>query len=585
MTPIPLQLLITIISLVIPFLGFSQVEVSWPEYNAYFCLGPSRLETRENPDSIKMLTLSTTNWKTPDWREAIARFSNVEAINLTKPPKDFDFGLFPQLRFVKFESSLSQAQLEKLSHTSVEVILSYSSERVDSIPAGFRTSKNLKWIDLGFAPNLKEKPSEKIHWYSDLDDIPPEKWLGFPGADDLLMKFYDDLSQFSSLVIKGTMRNRRVTEDNLYEFKNLVLLRLAGTSDFPEDFDFSRFPHFQHFISDVPITSKQLESVLEVSGLKRLMISTLAIEKIPDKICDCENLKALFLSGPMPKLPDCIANSNIEMVRIAYASKLDSNLWKLKSLEHLYFSECANLIFPEEIKQLENLKTLEIVYSSFQTIHENFGHLPRLEEIRLSWMNGPIPLPEDCGNLPNLKWFKANQCEFESFPLFSGSNHLKYLEFKSCWKLTIPEEFFPYPELEFFFFYDFKGPDIPESLFQLPALEGFVYWSSSTTRIPVDAIVSNENLKCIGFNLPSYRLNEDDMQKILLKRNLEGIDVKHAFGRLNSVEWWEFVKENSLSISLNGCKRKESLSVTTKYKSTIRKKGTIPCRYFKFTRP
>ena len=158
----------------------------------------------------------------------------------------------------------------------------------------------------------------------------------------------------------------------------------------------------------------------EIFNIKKLYFSTInSIEHIPFEISKLINLEEIFINcqGLIISPEDVKNLVNIKKLDI-YDVKLKyipAEIFTLTNIEELTISYRKLKKFPEDIKNLINLKSLTIYCENLIELPKEIGDLTSLEKLDISCDNLKL-LPKEIYNLINLKRLNIYSDNLENFP-------------------------------------------------------------------------------------------------------------------------------------------------------------------------
>lgn len=149
--------------------------------------------------------------------------------------------------------------------------------------------------------------------------------------------------------------------------------------------------------------------------------------------------------------------------------EIPEQLLDLTALESLLMSDSAIAAIPQHIDQLVNLRTLALD-GPIESISPALGSLVLLESLELSALGD---LPDELGNLINLRFLNLSDSSFDRFPEWiTRLERLEMLVLRGCGLTEIPDTIRNLQNLESI---DLSGNDlssVPDALFDIPSLRG-----------------------------------------------------------------------------------------------------------------
>ena len=175
--------------------------------------------------------------------------------------------------------------------------------------------------------------------------------------------------------------------------------------------------------------------------IKKLTISRSGLMEIPDCIGNLVDLEELTMEynwdyhynqenpGYTVDIPDSIGNlKKLKKIVIheSATGNIPSDIGNLTNLEHLEIRNGNVRTLPNEIGNLSSLKYLNLSGNKIHRLNANIGNLSKLEELNLDYNMEIRPhpledlsldeLPEEIGNLTNLKVLNLNRLLIKSLP-------------------------------------------------------------------------------------------------------------------------------------------------------------------------
>jgi Leucine-rich repeat (LRR) protein len=180
-----------------------------------------------------------------------------------------------------------------------------------------------------------------------------------------------------------------------------------------------------------------IEQLKKMPKLIGLDLSSSNIDSLTSNIGDLVNLKYLDLGSYKLKfIPNEIQNLyNLEhlSLRGLYLRNIPIQVCNLKSLKILDLTRNNLLEFPIDVSKLINLRQICLDQNSKLNYYDVFQVLEKLRFLEELSMCGTVDfLPDNIGNLKNLRSLKFNGCEIDTLPNSMGNlKKLEYIDLSS----------------------------------------------------------------------------------------------------------------------------------------------------------
>ncbi|XP_074341984.1 disease resistance protein RPV1-like isoform X2 [Apium graveolens] len=250
---------------------------------------------------------------------------------------------------------------------------------------------------------------------------------------------------------------------------------------------------------------KQLpEQLGDMKGLKKLDVSSIALEQLPDsiahlkklihlKLVNCKKLKRLpeqfgnmegllefhaSYSG-IEQLPNSFSNlsklARLNLEECTDLTSLPNSIWKLKCLQMINLVNCKKLKrLPEQFGNMEGLETFDATFSAIEQLPDSFSNLRNLVDLKLHGCIYLTSLPNSLGQMQSLKELEASYTGIEELPDSIGQlPKIQRLDFGGCEKLNY----------------------VPDSIRNLTSLERLCLEHKDERMIELSDAVNNPNLK------------------------------------------------------------------------------------------
>eukprot|EP01018_Ginkgo_biloba_P035655 Gb_36886 [translate_table: standard] len=280
-----------------------------------------------------------------------------------------------------------------------------------------------------------------------------------------LRVFYDESEHGMALAkLPETLKQLKLTISPTHEMSAALPIRWANMSSLPE---LQRFEMRTSKLVEFPENFRLPKSLVELdisrckqlpkgfdslTALRKLMLNGCTeLTALPEELGSFHSLMSLSMSDctKLTSLPKAFGRltsfKDLSLMQCKSLEALPEDFGKLSSLEFLKMDGCESLkALSEGFGELSSLRELDLSGCfKLASLPEGFGSLGKLEWFSLSGCMES--LPEDCGNLCNLKTLILNACGSLSNIKGLGKLHsLESLEIYECLK-ELPERFHDLP--------------------------------------------------------------------------------------------------------------------------------------------
>ncbi|XP_034675536.1 disease resistance protein RPV1-like isoform X13 [Vitis riparia] len=294
--------------------------------------------------------------------------------------------------------------------SSLETLILAGCSNLKGFPEIKYDMENLKRLDLD-RTGIEELPSS-IGCLKALQHLD----LSYCKSLRSLSESICNLSSLETLILAGCSNLKGFPEikDDMENLKRLDLTE-TGIEELP--FSIGRLKALQHLdLSFCKSLRSLLESICNLSSLETLiLVGCSNLKGFPEIKYDMENLKRPDLGRTgIEELPSSIGRLKaLQHLDLSYCKSLRSlseSICNLSSLETLILASCSNLKGFPEIKDMENLKRLDLRKTGIEELPSSIGHLKALKHLDLSWCQNLVNLPESICNLSSLKALDVQEC-------------------------------------------------------------------------------------------------------------------------------------------------------------------------------
>ena len=436
----------------------------------------------------------------------------------------------------------------------------------DTIPDNLYSNRNLKQLSihnsLGYcispvkvlsAEIAKLQSLESLNFISNYTfaPLPPEikllQNLTYLGTTDIIPEIAE-LTNLKSLNL--IISSEQELEDlKLLSFEKLTNLEFL----------------YIHFNGGVKISeeSKILNGFEGLTKLKHLHIFQANL-KVLAAIPTLENLTTMSLNGVSGKeLLDFTRFPNIDTLSITRAPDLKAipgSVYQLQNLVKLSITSSAIEAIEEGVSNLKNLKHLELNHNKIMSLPSDFNSLNSLEVLSLGRNFNLRKLPENIGDLINLKRIAVNSCQLSTLP--ESITQLKNLEALICNVndlTSLPADWSEMKYLKVLNFERNKIETLPASLLKIESLERLELGFNCL----LGEIFANKQLPIGGLtSLIKLDLMYNDL-----------LELPYDIGKLKNLEELNIYHNNIkfLPESIGGLGRIENLSMSQNQISSLPK--------------
>ena len=369
-------------------------------------------------------------------------------------------------------------------------------------------------------PMISESELRKAKEYKSLEEAlaEPDKVYKLNLAEKKLTALPEDLFKLKHLQRLRLAFNRDLTslDPRIGSLKNLqyISLHSCGLTTLPKEI--GKLPNLETLIvesnkiSSVPAEIGNLpkikelklsyneltalpEEIYNLSTLENLYLHRNKIGAISDKIGQLTSLKSLTLgNNQITEVPATIGKlSNLRYVTLTenQITALPEELGDLASLVQLYVGKNTGLTkLPESTTKLEKLYDINLSGCSSLDLEDTFNKLdslPKLNSLRLADLGKPVVLPENVGNLNNVKDLYLDKNTFEGGELsklmdkLSKMEVLRTVSLTDCKIANLPANISKLKNLEYLYTYRNDMKTLPATIGQLSKLK---YLSVSSNK-------------------------------------------------------------------------------------------------------
>jgi len=273
------------------------------------------------------------------------------------------------------------------------------------------------------------------------------------------------------------------------------------------------------------------EALRRCTQLRSLNLKFTGITKIPDWIEEFEKLEYLNIStinidNAMPLMASRIKlPKNLKILNLRYCqiSAIPPSVFALKELEYLNLLENNISKIPDGITALQKLKTLKIRWENISKFPDDINTLP-LETVEISARRGKIP--DVIYAMTNLKRIEAGSAGIRSISTkIANFSRLEYLDLKNNYDLEkLPENIGELKNLKRLGLSVCGLKELPESFCDLAELEVLHLQHNKLTKLP-DSIGKLRKLRKLDLDanqltaLPESFKHLTSLKSLLLSRN------------------------------------------------------------------
>lgn len=285
--------------------------------------------------------------------------------------------------------------------------LSLENTKIKRLPKTLIKLQKLEEIELRYVPNLQLQNIFEI-----ISKLPKMKTVHSISIATKFPSKIEEMPYLEELVIDSYYRRKQVVPDSISNIGNLSFLRLAFSSHLELSEGFTKLSKLEI----LRIEAKKLllpENFGELQNLKELQISKCNLEYLPKTFDKLKNLETLYLEGNLHlDLKDTLKKLSklpkLRFLRIT-AKELPAEIGLCTQLEKLeiynhsqYKYYRVPLVLPNEIGNLLNLKYLDLEENHLTSIPKSIGNLKELRYLALN-ENKLRELPIEICNLENLQ--------------------------------------------------------------------------------------------------------------------------------------------------------------------------------------
>ncbi|XP_034675526.1 disease resistance protein RPV1-like isoform X3 [Vitis riparia] len=410
-------------------------------------------------------------------------------------PKDFEIPSF-ELRYLHFEGYPLQF-LPRNFHAKNLVELDLIGSSIKQLWKENEILDKLKVIDLSYSKDLVEIPN--------FSSVPNLEILILQGCTRLqsLPRNFHKLEHLRSLSCADCSELKSFPEikGNMSKLREL---NLSGTAIIEVPSSIGRLKALQHLDLSYCKSLRSLsESICNLSSLETLILVGCSNLKGFPEIKDMENLKRLDLSFTgIEELPSSIGHLKaLKHLNLKCCTELVSlldSICNLSSLKTLILEGCSNLKGFPEIKDMANLKRLDLGRTCIEELPSSIGRLKALQHLDLSYCKSLRSLSESICNLSSLETLILAGCSnLKGFPeIKDDMENLKRLDLGETGIEELPSSIGRLKALQHL---DLKCctelVSLPDSICNLSSLETLILAGCSNLKGFPEIKYDMENLK------------------------------------------------------------------------------------------
>ncbi|OJJ23917.1 hypothetical protein BKI52_06085 [marine bacterium AO1-C] len=369
-------------------------------------------------------------------------------------------------------------------------------------------------------PMISETELRKAKEYKSLEEAlaEPDKVYKLNLAEKKLTALPEDLFKLKHLQRLRLAFNRdlKTLDPRIGSLKNLqyISLHSCGLTTLPKEI--GKLPNLETLIvesnkiSSLPAEIGSLpkikelklsyneltalpEEIYNLSTLENLYLHRNQISTISDKLGQLTNLKNLTLgNNQISAVPATIKNlSALRYITLTenQITALPEEIGELANLVQLYVGKNTGLAkLPESTTKLEKLYEINLTGCSSIDLEDTFNKLdslPKLQKVWLANMGKPVVLPENVGNLDNVKALFLDKNTFEGGELtklmdkLANMEVLRTVSITDCKIANIPANISKLKNLEYLYAYRNELKTLPATIGQISKLK---YLSVSSNK-------------------------------------------------------------------------------------------------------
>jgi Leucine-rich repeat (LRR) protein len=227
--------------------------------------------------------------------------------------------------------------------------------------------------------------------------------------------------------------------DKMYNLKQIILHNCKSLTSLPDSIGYLQNLLFID-LSNSSISALP-DSIGGLSSLKVLYLGFTKVTELPDSIGRCTNLVELNLSSCrlLQSIPNSIGNltqlKSLDLSNCRNLVNFPDSIYNVFTIEKLDISACGgikdismipdsfnglvdlNMSFmkfnylPQNIGNLKNLKSFNLEYCEYlERLPDSIAELSSLERLNLNWCKHLVELPATIGDLKNLKELDLKDC-------------------------------------------------------------------------------------------------------------------------------------------------------------------------------
>nr|GLL30473.1 uncharacterized protein LOC109184430 [Ipomoea trifida] len=265
-------------------------------------------------------------------------------------------------------------------------------------------------------------------------------------------KMHDIVHDFAEFLTKNECYSVVWQEDKvkIENLRHLSWQKTGSPMDLASNYDVlgKLRTFFAKDLSPEQLTANILhEGIGNLSHLRRIDLSWIKVEELPDSICSLDNLENLNLQGCkcLSRLPEGIGNLHkLTSIDLSWCKveELPNSICSLGNLEILYLKGCECLSrLPEGIGNLQKLTSIDLSRCKVEELPNSICSLGNLEILYLEGCECLSRLPEGIGNLHKLRKIDLRRSKVEELPnSICSLDSLQTLNLEGCECLSrLPE--------------------------------------------------------------------------------------------------------------------------------------------------
>jgi Leucine-rich repeat (LRR) protein len=430
---------------------------------------------RVNSFNVDMDGLLLTAAQLPKLRKLVIHNDGNDSLKALKFLKQI-ISLKISYRFEALQSSV--AELSQLEELEIYAHLS-------SIPEDISNLKKLKSLDLSYN-NLTELP----HFIGRLVSL-NELYLN----GNQLLSVSDSIQNLKLKILElGMAESLDSFPRVLLKIKSLEKLSITQKNLRELPTDLGRLENLRSLSMDVHLRMAWIKTFTTLSAMPKLRhLNLIQYSIYPEEIALLKNITHLEVTGNYSTKPGSSAY-------------ILGNICGMTHLESLVFNNYRDSLVSSQIRNLENLKTLEFKRSFLTRLPEEIGELHQLEKLYV-----------DRGN----NMLDGNKRIFKVPSTIKSLKRLQYLELKRLPIFDLPNEIGDLETLNYACFRNCQLHDLPTTLVKLKYLEVFDIRLNHISELP-GGFGELQNLKYLILDANQFTKVDQEIFKL---HNLEYLDL------------------------------------------------------------